>query len=150
VAGYSGTPLIQKLGVKPGYRVAVLNAPDDFADTLGELPEGVQLDWRLPAARRPPEVVVWFVSRPAELVRRLPVLRSRMAPASSLWVCWPKKASGLQTDMNEDAIRGAALPIGLVDNKVCAIDATWSGLRLVIRLELRRLEKRPKSDGGSG
>jgi hypothetical protein len=144
VAGYSGTPLSQKLGIKPGHRVSLVNAPDDFAATLGELPDGVQLAWRMPSPRRPPEVVVWFVRQVAELVKRLPVLRSGMAPAGSLWVCWPKKASGVQTDMTEDAIRHVALPIGLVDNKVCAVDATWSGLRLVIRLELRPLGGRTR------
>jgi Protein of unknown function (DUF3052) len=137
VAGYSGTPLDQKLGIKPGHRVALINAPDDFAKTLGELPDGVELDGRMPSARRPSEVVVWFVSRRRELVQRLPILRSRIAPTSSLWVCWPKKASGVQTDITEDVIRQVALPTGLVDNKVCAVDATWSGLRLVVRLELR-------------
>jgi hypothetical protein len=142
VAGYSGTPLVQKLGIKPGHRMALVNAPDDFAKTLKELPDGVVLDWRFPSAKRPPDGVVWFVSRRADLVRRLPVLRSRIAPASSLWVCWPKKASGVQTDMTEDAIRAVALPLGLVDNKVCAVDTTWSGLRLVIRLELRPSGKR--------
>jgi hypothetical protein len=142
VAGYSGTPLSQKLGIKPGHWVALVNAPDDFAATLGELPDGVQLARRMPSPRRPPEVVVWFVSEVAELVKRLPVLRSGMAPASSLWVCWPKKASGVQTDMTEEAIRYVALPTGLVDNKVCAVDATWSGLRLVIRLELRKAGNR--------
>jgi Tetratricopeptide repeat len=144
VAGYSGTPLVQKLGIKPGHRVALVNPPDDFAKTLGELPDGVQLDGRMPSAKRAPDAVVWFVSRRKELLRRLPILRARMEQASSLWVCWPKKASGVATDMTEGAIREVALPIGLVDNKVCAVDATWSGLRLVVRLELRRYDEAEK------
>jgi hypothetical protein len=137
VAGYSGTPLVQKLGIKPGQRVVLLNAPEDFPDTLGELPDGVVLDRKFPTSKRPPDGILLFVSSRSQLQRRLPILRARMAPNSGLWVCWPKKASGVQTDMTEGAIRQVALPIGLVDNKVCAVDATWSGLRLVIRLELR-------------
>jgi hypothetical protein len=137
VAGYSGTPLVQKLGIRPGLRIVLINAPEGFAKTLGELPEGVVLAWRAPSARRPSDGVIWFVSRASELRRRFPVLRARMLPTGSLWVCWPKRASGVATDMTEHAIRQLALPTGLVDNKVCAVDATWSGLRLVIRLELR-------------
>lgn len=148
--GYSGTPLVQKLGIGAGQRVALVNAPDDFAETLGELPEGVALSWRAPAAKEPPDGVVWFVSRRSELRRRFPVLRARMAPAGSLWVCWPKRASGVATDMTEHAIREVALPTGLVDNKVCAVDATWSGLRLVIRLEHRPAGRSGKARSAGG
>ena len=136
MAGYSGTPLPQKLGIKEGHQVAVLDAPNDFARTLGELPEGVTVLDGLPSKDRL-DVVVWFVSRRSDLGRRLGSIRRRMAPAAGLWVAWPKKASGVATDMTEHAIREVSLPTGLVDNKVCAIDATWSGLRLVIRLEER-------------
>lgn len=137
MAGYSGTPLPQKLGIHAGGTVALLNPPEGFVETLGELPDGVLLHTGMPR-QRGPDVVVWFLSRRAEFERRLAAIRRRMAPATGLWVAWPKKASGLATDMSENTIREVALPTGLVDNKVCAIDETWSGLRLVIRLEHRR------------
>jgi hypothetical protein len=136
MAGYSGTPLPKKLGIKPAHRVAVIDAPDGFEETLGPLPEGVTLQARL-GGEQPLDIVVVFVKRRAELERRVAAIRPRMAPAAGLWVAWPKRASGVPTDVTEDVVRDVALPTGLVDNKVCAIDATWSGLRLVIRLEHR-------------
>jgi hypothetical protein len=133
--GYSGTPLPRKLGIKPGHRVALLGAPDGFeADTLGELPDGVGVVRR---AGGEADVIVSFHTSRAELERRLPALRAMMEPAAGLWIAWPKRASKVPTDMTEDVVREIALPTGLVDNKVCAIDATWSGLRLVIRLSAR-------------
>jgi hypothetical protein len=138
MAGYSGTPLPKKLGIKEGSRVALVGGPEDFADALGELPAGVTLHTSLAAARGLFDVVVWFVSRRSEFERRLPQIRRHMTPAAGVWVSWPKKASGVVTDMSENVIREVALPTGLVDNKVCAVDETWSGLRLVIRLEHRR------------
>jgi hypothetical protein len=137
MAGYSGTPLPQKLGIKEGHQFAVIDAPKDFLRTLGELPGGVTLHGEMPS-KGPVDVVVWFVSRRSDFERRLGSIRGRMASAGGLWVAWPKKASGIVTDMTEHVIREVALPTGLVDNKVCAIDATWSGLRLVIRLEHRK------------
>jgi hypothetical protein len=135
VTGYSGTPLPRKLGIKPGHRVALLGAPDGFeADTLGELPDGVGVVRR---AGREADVIVSFHTSRAELERRLPTLRAMMEPAAGLWIAWPKRASKVPTDMTEDVVREIALPTGLVDNKVCAIDETWSGLRLVIRLSAR-------------
>jgi hypothetical protein len=134
-AGYSGTPLPRKLGIKPGHRVALLGAPDGFeADTLGELPDGVGVVRRTGGEA---DVIVSFHTRRAELERRLPALRAMMEPAAGLWIAWPKRVSKVPTDMTEDVVREIALPTGLVDNKVCAIDATWSGLRLVIRLSAR-------------
>jgi hypothetical protein len=134
-AGYSGTPLPRKLGIKPGHRVALLGAPDGFeADTLGELPDGVGVVRR---AGGEADVIVSFHTSRAELERRLPALRAMMEPAAGLWIAWPKRVSKVPTDMTEDVVREIALPTGLVDNKVCAIDATWSGLRLVIRLSAR-------------
>jgi hypothetical protein len=134
-AGYSGTPLPRKLGIKPGHRVALLGAPDGFeADTLGELPDGISVVRR---ARGEADVIVSFHTSRAELERRLPALRAMMEPAAGLWIAWPKRASKVPTDMTEDVVREIALPTGLVDNKVCAIDETWSGLRLVIRLSAR-------------
>ena len=134
-AGYSGTPLPRKLGIKPGHRVALLRAPDAFEpDVLGELPDGVAVRR---SARGPVDVIVSFHTQRADLERRLATLRAMMEPDAGLWIAWPKKASKVPTDITEDVVRDVALPTGLVDNKVCAIDATWSGLRLVIRKELR-------------
>ena len=136
MAGYSGTPLATKLGIKPGHEVALFRPPPDFEKTLGELPENVHVQVGL-AGKTPLDVIVAFFSKRAELERQLASLRRRMAPACGLWIGWPKKASGVPTDMTENVVRDVALPTGLVDNKVCAIDETWSGLRLVIRLENR-------------
>jgi hypothetical protein len=134
-AGYSGTPLPRKLGIKPGRRVALLAAPDGFErGTLGALPDGVRVVRR---AGGTADVIVSFHTARAELERRLPVLRAMMDPAAGLWIAWPKRSSKVETDITEDVVREIALPTGLVDNKVCAIDAVWSGLRLVIRLEHR-------------
>ena len=131
-AGYSGTPLPRKLGIKPGHRVALLGAPSGFEDgTLGALPEDVRVVRR---AGGQADVIVTFHTSRADLERRLPALRAMMRPAAGLWIAWPKRASKVETDITEDVVREIALPTGLVDNKVCAIDATWSGLRLVIRL----------------
>jgi Protein of unknown function (DUF3052) len=136
MAGYSGTPLLTKLGIQAGNTVALLGAPAGFLSVLGELPEGVRVHSGL--HKGPLDVVVWFPAHRAEFERRLEVIRRRMAPAGGVWVAWPKQASRVPTDMNENVIREVALPTGLVDNKVCAIDQTWSGLRLVIRRTLRR------------
>jgi hypothetical protein len=133
-AGYSGTPLPKKLGIKEGAAVAVLNAPDDFADTLGPLPDGVTVRRRL---RGPLAVIVFFTVRRADLERGIDRLRAALDPAGRLWIAWPKRASKVETDMTEDVVRDVALPLGLVDNKVAAIDDTWSGLQLVIRRALR-------------
>jgi hypothetical protein len=133
-AGYSGTPLPRKLGFRPGLRAAYLGAPEGFAALLGELPEGVRV-LRRPAPGM--DLLVCFVTARAQLVRRLPALRAALAPGGMLWIAWPKRASGVATDMTEDVVREVALPTGLVDTKVAAIDATWSALRLVIRRELR-------------
>lgn len=134
MAGYSGTPLPAKLGIKEGDRVAFPSAPNDFRRLLGELPDGVSVSAR---ARGPLDVIVFFTKRLAELRRRLPVLRRAMEPAAGLWIAWPKRSSGVETDLTEDVVRELALANRLVDNKVAAIDETWSGLRLVIRLEDR-------------
>ena len=134
-AGYSGTPLPRKLGVKPGARVALVGAPDGFDSTLGDLPDGVVVRRRL--GREPFDVIVAFFSRRSVLERRLPVLRSALDPAGGLWLAWPKRASGVATDLTDNVVRTLGLATGLVDNKVCAIDETWSGLRLVYRLRDR-------------
>jgi hypothetical protein len=130
-AGYSGTPLPTKLGIKAGARVALIGAPDGFARTLGELPDAVTVRRQV---RGPVDVAVAFFVRRAALVKRLPALRDALDPAGGLWIAWPKRASGMQTDLEEGRVRDLGLDAGLVDNKVCAIDETWSGLRFVYRL----------------
>ena len=128
MSGYSGTPLPKKLGIKPGHRVLVLGAPDGFAL------DGVEVRT---TARGKADVIVSFHDRRAVLARRMPKLRALMQPAAGLWIAWPKRSSGVPTDLTEDVVRDLALANALVDNKVCAIDETWSGLRLVIRLRDR-------------
>ena len=132
----TGNPLPQKLGIKAGQRVVLLGAPEGFeAGTLGELPGGVRVARRAVAGKA--DVIVSFHTQRAQLERRLSTMREMMQPTAGLWIAWPKRAAKLETDITEDVVREIALPTGLVDNKVCAIDATWSGLRLVIRLRER-------------
>jgi hypothetical protein len=133
VAGYSGTPLVRKLGIKEGHAIAIVGSSDGRHNLAG-LPDGVTVRNR---ARGPLDVIVFFVKRRSELERRIGRLHDALEPAGGLWVAWPKRSSGVATDLTEDAVRDVALPRGLVDNKVCAIDETWSGLRLVIRRENR-------------
>ena len=132
MTGYSGTPLPRKLGIKPGHRLLLLGAPEGFE--LSPLPDGVRIGRR---AAGKADVIVSFHTGRADFERRLPALRRCMEPAAGLWIAWPKRAAKRPTDMTEDVVREVALPTGLVDNKVCAIDEVWSGLRLVIRLEHR-------------
>jgi hypothetical protein len=137
VAGYSGTPLAGKLGIKEGHRLGLLDAPDGFADALaadGGLPLAVTVRT---AARGPLDVIVAFHTSRRRLERRFDALVKALERDGGLWVAWPKRASRVPTDMTEDVVREVALPRGLVDNKVCAIDDTWSGLRVVWRRELR-------------
>jgi len=131
---YTSTPLPKKLGIKAGARLALVSAPEGFGTTLGELPEDVQVKR---SARAQMDVIVFFTTSAAELRRRFDRLAAALDPAGALWVAWPKKSSGVKTDLTESTVRDVALPKGLVDNKVCAIDGTWSGLRLVIRKENR-------------
>jgi len=138
MAGYSGKPLPEKLGIKPGHRLILLNAPDGFDDTLGPLPDGVTVRT---AARGAADVVVLFTKQRALLEARIDALGAVIFPEGGLWIAWPKKASNVATDMSEDVVREVCLPRGLVDNKVCAIDDTWSGLRVVHRVERRRASR---------
>jgi hypothetical protein len=143
-ADYSGVPLARKLGIGDGDEIALIGAPERFEDTLGELPDVASVHTDLADDARY-DVIVTFVTERAELEAELPRLRARMAPACGLWIAFPKRASGLKTDMTDHAIRDVALPTGLVDNKVCAIDDTWTGVRLVIRRENR---EQPRLDAG--
>ena len=132
MAGYSGTPLARKLGIRPGDSLALLGAPDGFA--IDDLPPGVDIHLRTTPAC---DVIVSFHTRRSDLTRRFAALMRALVVDGGLWVAWPKRASGVDTDITEDVVREVALPTGMVDNKVCAIDDTWSGLRLVLRKELR-------------
>jgi hypothetical protein len=127
----TGTPLPGKLGIRAGDRIALLSAPDGFDQTLGELPDGVSVRRR---ARGPLDVILAFAGSRAELDRRLSSWRGGLDPAGGLWIAWPKQSSGVATDLSDAVVREAGLAIGLVDNKVCAIDATWSALWFVVRL----------------
>jgi hypothetical protein len=133
-AGYSGTPLPKKLGIRPGARLGLIDAPEAFDVVLGELPDGVRVRR---VAREPLDVIVAFFRERRAVARRLPALRGALDPAGGLWIAWPKRASGVPTDLTEDVVRELGLAAGLVDNKVCAIDEVWSGLRLVYRLRDR-------------
>jgi hypothetical protein len=129
------TPLGRKLGLAEGQDVLFVGAPDGFAGLLGELPAGVRVRRR--ATRAALDLIVFFTTSRAQLEARLGALHRALRPAGRLWIAWPKRASGVPSDVSDTVVRDVALPTGLVDTKVCAIDETWSGLRLVIRRELR-------------
>ncbi len=133
-AGYSGTPLIKKLGIKPGYKIIILNAPDNYAATLGPLPDDVTQPNTLDALL---DFIHFFSKDRAELEAEFPNLKAALAYDGMLWISWPKKASKVPTDLNENIIRDIGLRNGLVDVKVAAIDTVWSGLKFVYRLEDR-------------
>jgi len=134
MAGYSGRPLAAKLGIKPGWRVLVLSPPEGYRELLEGLPEGVTLGQDLPGEV---EMVHLFAASREDLAAALPELLPRIPQDGTIWVSWPKRSSGVPTDVTEDVVRAVALPLGLVDVKVCAVDETWSGLKLVIRRENR-------------
>jgi hypothetical protein len=134
-SGYSGTPTAKKLGIKAGVTVIVVNTPGDYARLLGGVPEGVGLRSSL---RGKADIVHLFVTSEADLVKRIDAMRRAIEPDGAIWVSWPKRASKVPTDLTEDVIRRVALGNRLVDVKVCAIDDTWSGLKLVIPVAHRR------------
>lgn len=136
-AGYSGRPLGEKLGITDGMRLVVLNAPDEYLSWLGVLPQDARIDSKLV---KPVDAVHVFLTRRADLERVLAELRALLEPAGFVWVSWPKRASKVTTDLTENVIRQAALPLGFVDVKVCAVSDTWSGLKLVIRKSERRAQ----------
>ncbi len=134
MAGYSGTPLAKKLGLREGSRAVVFNAPPTYSDLLEPLPDGVRFD---AAVSDTTDLVHAFCMRKDELEARLTAWRHQIRPDAMVWVSWPKKAAKLPTDITEDTIRAVALPLGFVDVKVCAVDEVWSGLKLVVRKALR-------------
>jgi hypothetical protein len=134
MAGYSGTPLIRKIGIKPGHRVHLHDHPASFLRDLGGLPEAVSLEDRLASDI---DVMICFVETQAELKKQFSRLASKLTSHGMLWMAWPKRASGRATDLSEDVVRDIGLKAGLVDVKVCAIDELWSGLKFVVRLKDR-------------
>ena len=141
MAGYSGTPLVKKLGIKPGFNIAFVNAPSGYANEL-ELPEGVTINSR--SVRRL-DFAQLFVKSEKELKAKFSECAKRLNPSGMLWVSWPKKSSGVTTDVSEGTLRAVGLAAGLVDVKICAVDEVWSGLKFVIRLQDRpKLETRKK------
>lgn len=136
-AGYSGTPLPKKLGIGQGATVLLLDAPDGFDDVLTPLPDGVRLRRRLPRQPGQADVALFFVTAGADLDRRFDSIASALTPAGGFWVVWPKRSSGVPTDLTENVIRDIGVAHGMVDNKVCAVTDVWSGLRFVLRLKDR-------------
>jgi hypothetical protein len=134
VAGYSGTPLHKKLGVKASSRVFLVGEPEGYAELLAPLPEGVVFERSVSPKT---DLAHIFATRKEELARHLGVMRQKLSPEATLWVSWPKKSSKVPTTITEDTIRELALPLGFVDIKVCAVTEVWSGLKLVVRKELR-------------
>ena len=135
MAGYSGTPLPQKLGMKPGTVVVLIDAPDHYRKLLGQVPSGVNFATS-PTGNT--KLVHLFVKERGALAKHLQSLRQKIADEAAVWVSWPKKSSRVATDITEDVIREIALPVGFVDVKVCAVDEVWSGLKLMIRRENRK------------
>jgi hypothetical protein len=134
MAGYSGTPLAKKLGIQPGAFVCAVDAPADYARLLEPLPPNVTFVEQGPHEL---DVVHLFTNSRAKLLKYLDNYKTKIKQNGSIWVSWPKKSSGIQSEVTEDTVRQLALPLGLVDVKVCAVDDTWSGLKLVIRKENR-------------
>jgi hypothetical protein len=138
MAGYSGTPLAQKLGIKPAMAITVINQPTNYRQLLGEGANGVEVSER---TRTDSSFVHLFTTRRAELEKQLSRLRKRIPDTATIWISWPKKSAGVPSDVTEDVIRAVALSLGFVDVKVCAVDETWSGLKLVVRRTQRNRQK---------
>jgi len=134
MAGYSGTPLAKKLGIKPGSRLFVAGAPPDYARLVAPLPNDVKIVSRMTGDT---DIAHLFTTHRADLTAKLRSTLAMLKPAGAIWISWPKKASKVPTDITEDTIREVALPLGLVDIKVCAVNEVWSGLKLVIRKACR-------------
>jgi hypothetical protein len=134
MAGYSETPLAKKLGIKENSQIAMVGAPNNFHEELGGLPAGAAI---VPQTRKPLDLILLFVTRKADLLKQFTVLAQRLPAAGILWVAWPKKASGVATDLNFDVVQKHGLSEGLVDTKICAVNEVWSGLKFVYRLKDR-------------
>ncbi len=134
MAGYSGTPLVTKLGIKPGAEVYLAGAPENYLELVAPLPDGVKIARRASAQTA---FVHHFTTQAVELGQALAAYRKTLGPEAVVWISWPKKSAKVPTDVTEDTIRELALPLGWVDVKVCAVTDVWSGLKLVVRTELR-------------
>jgi hypothetical protein len=141
MAGYSGTPLAKKLGIKPATKLFTVAAPGHYDELLAPLPEEVKRVRKIDDA----DVAHLFVTARARLDKELRAAVPKMKQDAAIWIAWPKKSSKVETDITEDTVREVALPLGLVDIKVCAVDETWSGLKLVIRKQLRKPAGRSRS-----
>ena len=135
MAGYAGTPLPQKLGIKPGLTLITINAPTNYRRLLGTISEDSTFSDRLKVGS---SFVHVFITKRSELAKRLSVLRQKIVDTGTVWVSWPKRSAGKPTDVTENVVRAVALPLGFIDVKVCAIDETWSGLKLMVRRENRK------------
>ena len=134
LAGYSGTPLVKKIGIKPGTEICLVDPPGDYIKLIEPLPEGVKIAARL---TKNTDIVHIFTANKTDLANALRSYRAKINPAAAIWVSWPKKSSKVPTDITEGTVREVGLPLGFVDIKVCAVTEVWSGLKLVIRKELR-------------
>ncbi len=134
-AGYSKKPLVEKLGIKDGFGIAILGAPENYAAMLGKLPSGVKQADKL---KGPLDFIQFFVSKRAHLEERFPKMKAALFSSGMLWISWPKASSGVPTDLTENVVREIGLANGLVDVKVCAVDEVWSGLKFVYRIKDRR------------
>jgi hypothetical protein len=141
MAGYSGTPLPKKLGIKDDSRIAFVNAPKDFQDYLGPLPATAEVVTRLSNSSKPLDLVLLFVTSERVLIREFAKLAAKLATNGMIWIAWPKKSSGVATDLSFERVQRIGLDAGLVDVKICAIDQTWSGLKFVFRLKDRKTQK---------
>ena len=135
-AGYSGTPLAKKLGIKPGFYIKLVNAPDYYLSLFTDLPGGLNFENNIKTKK---DLIHFFISEMAEYLAVLPGLKNQIKPNGTIWVSWPKKASGVISDVTENKVRDYAIQTGLVDIKVCAVDATWSALKLVIPVKYRNI-----------
>jgi hypothetical protein len=134
MAGYSETPLAKKLGVKDNFKIALVGAPNGFTAELGSLPDNCSI---VPQTRKPLDLVLLFVKNSVDLKKNFGILADRLTPAGTIWVAWPKKASGIVTDLSFDVVQKHGLRVGLVDTKICAVNEIWSGLKFVYRLKDR-------------
>ena len=138
MAGYSGTPLVKKLGIKEGARVALVNSPENFQATLGELPDNVKF---MKSTSKSLDLILFFVLTERALARDFAKLAARLTSNGMIWIAWPKKSSGVTTDLTFERVQRIGLDAGLVDVKICAVDDTWSGLKFVYRLKDRASRK---------